>query len=97
MAISFYSAAPTSPARAASGSSKITASSTAIAPVGRIYRVNDYPPDQERWFWGVRFELTGRKSYGDAATLDEAKESFRAEYDKVAPLMAPTKIHRRPP
>jgi hypothetical protein len=29
--------------------------------------------------WGVSFQLTGRKSYGHASTLDEAK-AFKAEY-----------------
>jgi hypothetical protein len=38
--------------------------------VGRIYRVDHRP---ELWFWGVSFELTGRKSYGRAPSLDEAK------------------------
>jgi hypothetical protein len=33
------------------------------------------------WFWGVSFQLTGLKSYGHAATLDEAKAGFRAEYE----------------
>jgi hypothetical protein len=48
--------------------------------VGRIY-VADRFHDYERWFWGVSFQLTGRKSYGDqAASLDEAKALFRAEY-----------------
>jgi hypothetical protein len=45
--------------------------------VGRIYRVNS--PD-DIWFWGVSFLLTNRKSYGHAASLDEAKAAFRAEY-----------------
>jgi hypothetical protein len=37
----------------------------------------------ERWFWGVSFQLTGRKSYGDqAASLNQAKALFKAEYDK---------------
>jgi hypothetical protein len=31
----------------------------------------------------VSFQLTGRKSYGDqAASLDEAKAAFGAEYEK---------------
>ena len=47
--------------------------------VGRIYLV-DSNGDQQTWFWGVSFQLTGRKSYGHAATLDEAKAAFRAEY-----------------
>ena len=25
------------------------------------------------WFWGVSFQITKRKSYGDAASLDGAK------------------------
>jgi hypothetical protein len=44
--------------------------------VGRIFRqVNG------QWFWGVSFQLTGRKSYGLADSLDEAKAAFRAEYE----------------
>jgi hypothetical protein len=35
------------------------------------------------WFWGVSFQLTGRKSYGNAPTLDDAKAAFKAEYEKV--------------
>jgi hypothetical protein len=49
--------------------------------VGRIYLVNDYD-GQESWFWGVSFEVTKRKSYGYAPTLDEAKAAFRAEYER---------------
>jgi hypothetical protein len=45
--------------------------------VGRVYRVDDQP---EVWFWGVSFQLTGRKSYGHAPTLDDAKAAFKAEY-----------------
>jgi hypothetical protein len=33
------------------------------------------------WFWGVDFQITGRKSYGHTATLDEAKAAFRKEYE----------------
>jgi hypothetical protein len=50
----------------------------ADSDVGRIYRVTDRP--DSAWFWGVSFQLTGRKSYGRAPTLDEAKAAFRAEY-----------------
>jgi hypothetical protein len=50
--------------------------------VGRIYladRFDGYEP----WFWGVSFQLTGRKSYGDQApSLDEAKALFKAEHEK---------------
>jgi hypothetical protein len=34
----------------------------------------------ETWFWGVSFQLTGRKSYGHAPTLNDAKAAFGAEY-----------------
>jgi hypothetical protein len=44
--------------------------------VGRIFRQAD-----GKWFWGVSFQLTGRKSYGYAPTLDEAKAAFRVEYE----------------
>lgn len=50
--------------------------------IGRIY-LADQRESFERWFWGVSFQLTGRKSYGDqAASLDEAKALFKAEYLK---------------
>jgi hypothetical protein len=45
--------------------------------VGRIFRMNAH---EELWFWGVSFQLTGRKSYGNARTLEEAKAAFRVEY-----------------
>jgi hypothetical protein len=48
--------------------------------VGRIYLVDSFG-GAEVWFWGVDFMLTGRKSYGNAASLDGAKAAFRAEYD----------------
>jgi hypothetical protein len=54
--------------------------------VGRIYRVN---ASNESWFWGVSFQLTGRKSYGNADSLDEAKALFKAEYDNWKPTDAP--------
>jgi hypothetical protein len=44
--------------------------------IGRIF-----PQADGARFWGVSFQLTGRKSYGRAAaSLDEAKAAFRAEY-----------------
>jgi hypothetical protein len=46
--------------------------------VGRIFRENAH---EELWFWGVSFQLTRRKSYGNVASLDEAKAAFRAEYE----------------
>lgn len=35
----------------------------------------------ERWFWGVSFMLTNRRSYGHAGTLEDAKAACRAEYE----------------
>jgi hypothetical protein len=49
--------------------------------VGRIYPGRDGYDGKETWFWGVSFDLTGRKSYGRFASLDEAKAVFRAEYE----------------
>jgi hypothetical protein len=48
--------------------------------VGRIYQVTDHL--ESRWFWGVSFQVTGRKSYGYADSLDEAKAAFKAEYER---------------
>jgi hypothetical protein len=45
-----------------------------------IYRLDDRP--DSAWFWGVSFHVTGRKSYGLAGSLEEAKAAFRAEYEK---------------
>jgi hypothetical protein len=49
--------------------------------VGRIYVVGSYGGN-ETWFWGVSFQLTGRKSYGNATSLEEAKAEFRAQYER---------------
>jgi hypothetical protein len=37
------------------------------------------------WLWGLSFEfhLTGRKSYGHAATLEEAKAGVPAKYSAL--------------
>jgi hypothetical protein len=48
--------------------------------VGRIY-VDGYAGN-ERWFWGVDFTITNRKSYGRAKSLDEAKAASREEYER---------------
>jgi hypothetical protein len=44
--------------------------------VGRIFQQAD-----GSWFWAVSFQLTGRKSYGRAGSIAEAKAAFRAEYE----------------
>ena len=43
--------------------------------VGRVFL-----DANKTWFWGVDFQITGRKSYGHAATLEQAKAAFRKEY-----------------
>ena len=48
--------------------------------VGRIYLVDGFG-GTETWFWGVSFQVTKRKSYGYATSLDAAKAGFRAEYE----------------
>jgi hypothetical protein len=47
--------------------------------IGRIYLVDGHG-GRENWFWGVSFQVTRRKSYGYAASLEEAKAAFKAEY-----------------
>jgi hypothetical protein len=47
--------------------------------VGRIYSVGGRPDGE--WFWGVAFQLTRRKTYARATTLEEAKAAFKAEYE----------------
>jgi hypothetical protein len=47
--------------------------------LGRIYLV-DGDGGNDTWFWGVSFQITKRKSYGYATSLEEAKAAFRAEY-----------------
>ena len=49
--------------------------------VGRIYLIERFG-GTEKWFWGVPFQLTGRKSYGTAESLDGAKIMFKAEYEE---------------
>jgi hypothetical protein len=48
--------------------------------VGRIFLV-DSNEGAETWFWGVSFQITGRKSYGRADSIDGAKGAFRVEYE----------------
>jgi hypothetical protein len=50
--------------------------------IGRIYPIDRFGGN-ETWFWGVSFQLTGRKSYGRAGSLEDAKAAFRAEYEAV--------------
>jgi hypothetical protein len=42
--------------------------------VGRIFRINAAP---EVWWWGVGFQLTGRKSHGTADSLDAPRQPSR--------------------
>ena len=48
--------------------------------VGRVYLVTGRG-GRESWFWGVSFQVTKRKSYGYATSLDDAKAAFWAEYE----------------
>jgi hypothetical protein len=47
--------------------------------VGRIYGVGGQPDGE--WLWGFSFQLTGKKRYGRAPSLDAAKAVFKAEYE----------------
>ena len=46
--------------------------------VGRIFR-----QVSGAWWWGVGFQLTGRKAYGTADTREEAMAAFRAGYERL--------------
>ena len=47
--------------------------------VGRIYRIN---AAAQIWWWGVSFQLTGRKNYGRVDTREQAMVAFKAEYER---------------
>jgi hypothetical protein len=47
--------------------------------VGRIYCVGGRTDGE--WFWGVSFQLTGKKSYSRAPSLEDAQAAFKAEYE----------------
>jgi hypothetical protein len=47
--------------------------------VGRVYGVGGRPDGE--WFWGLSFQLTGRKKCGRASSLDDAKAAFKAGYE----------------
>ena len=49
--------------------------------VGRIYKAVSHAPREAPWFWGLDFfewQGTDRPQYGNAATLEAAKQAFRA-------------------
>ena len=48
--------------------------------VGRIYRVTRHA--DSLWFWSLSFQMTGRKLYGYADSLDEARVAFKKEYER---------------
>jgi hypothetical protein len=53
--------------------------------IGRVYRVDDKP---EVWFWGVSFQLTGRKSYGHVPTLATKKWCREARFQPPTLLVS---------
>lgn len=36
----------------------------------------------ELWWWGVGFQVIGRKSYGTADSLDAPMATFKSEYER---------------
>jgi hypothetical protein len=53
--------------------------------VGRIYKAVSHAPREAPWFWGLDFfEWQGSDGpqYGNAATLEAAKQAFRAAWDR---------------
>src|SRR3974377_797549 len=55
--------------------------------VGRIYKAISHAPREAPWFWGLDFfEWQGSDGpqYGNAATLEAAKQAFRAAGNRRA-------------
>jgi hypothetical protein len=53
--------------------------------VGRIYKAISHAPREAPWFWGLDFfEWQGSDGpqYGQVATLEAAKQAFRAAWDR---------------
>jgi len=53
--------------------------------VGRIYKAVSHAPREAPWFWGLDFfEWQGSDGpqYGNVATLEAAKQAFRAAWDR---------------
>jgi len=53
--------------------------------VGRIYKAVSHAPREAPWFWGLEFhEWQGSDGpqYGNVATLEAAKQAFRAAWDR---------------
>jgi len=52
--------------------------------VGRMFKADAYAPREAPWFWGLEFhEWQGSDGpqYGNVATLEAAKQTFRAAWD----------------
>ena len=53
--------------------------------VGRIYKAISHAPREAPWFWGLEFhEWQGSDGpqYGQVATLEAARQAFRAAWDR---------------
>ena len=53
--------------------------------VGRIYKAVSHAPRETLWFWGLDFfEWQGSDGpqYGQVASLEAAKQAFRAAWDR---------------
>ena len=53
--------------------------------VGRIYKAISHAPRDAPWFWGLEFhEWQGSDGpqYGQVASLEAAKQTFRAAWDR---------------
>jgi len=53
--------------------------------VGRIYKAVSHAPREAPWFWGLEFhewQDSDGPQYGNVATLEAAKQAFRAAWDR---------------
>jgi hypothetical protein len=60
--------------------------------VGRIYKAVSHAPREAPWFWGLEFhEWQGSDGpqYGNVATLEAAKQAFRAAWDRRPKASSP--------
>jgi hypothetical protein len=53
--------------------------------VGRIYKAVSHAPREAPWFWGLElheWQGSDGPQYGQVATLEAAKQAFRAAWDR---------------
>ena len=68
--------------------------------VGRIYKAISHAPREAPWFWGLEFhEWQGSDGpqYGQVATLEAAKQAFRAAWERRPKASGKGEANKQPP